>query len=364
MCCASSNEYFADPVGVPPFEEIQVMVEAEFDVKESFVEHGVPTFHVSYRENSKEAFLRLMKSLESMELLPFLRKKDEKIVLKILAKPPTQPSRKIINIALFFATLGTVFISGYILADADIIGALLFTGAIMVILGSHEMGHKLLADKHDVEATYPYFIPSPPPPFGIGTFGAVIRQKSLPPNRDSLFDIGFTGPLMSFLLSIPFIAIGLIFSSYNWMPKGDPSLPSSLLMILIQFLGFQPLGEIPPVPTGPMEYELAINLHPIAFAGWIGILVTVLNLVPSGMFDGGHVARSVVGDRAHKILSYVGVILLAYVSLPMAFLALFFSMAKHPGPLDDVSKLTTLRKVGAIGLVSIFILVFPFGPLF
>jgi Zn-dependent protease len=360
MCSASSDEYLVNPVGSPSFEEIQRMVEAQFDVKESFVEHGIPTFHVGYLENSKEGFLRLMKSLESLELLPLLRRRDEKVVLQIVTKPVTQPSRKIINIALFFATLGTVFISGYLLANA-VIGALLFTGAIMVILGSHEMGHKILADKHDVEATYPYFIPGIPP---LGTFGALIRQKTLPPNRDSLFDIGFTGPLMSFLLSVPFIAVGLIFSSYEWVPKGEPSLPSSLLMILIQLVGFQPLGEIPPVPSGSIEYVSIIRLHPLAFAGWIGILVTILNLVPSGMFDGGHVARSAVGEKAHKILSYVGVIALAYISLPMAFLALLFAMAKHPGPLDDVSKLTTIRKVGAIGLVVIFILAFPFGPLF
>ena len=142
MCSASSDEHFADPIDLPPFEKIQVMVEAEFDMEEGFVEHGVPTFYVRLREDSKEAFLSLMKRLESLKLLPFLRRKGEKNVLQVLLKPPTQPSRKIINIALFFATLGTVFISGYILADAEIIGAILFTGAIMVILGSHEMGHK------------------------------------------------------------------------------------------------------------------------------------------------------------------------------------------------------------------------------
>lgn len=359
MNSASSYESH-DPGGLPSFEEIQHIVEVEFDVEEGFVDHGVPTFYVRLRENSKEAFLKLIKRLESLELLPILRRKDEKVVLQITAKPPIKPSRKIINIALFFATLGTVFISGYLLADA-IIGALMFTAAIMLILGSHEMGHKLLADKHDVEATYPYFIPGIPP---LGTFGALIRQKTLPPNRDSLFDIGFTGPLMSFLLSIPFFAIGLVFSSYDWVPKGEPSLPPSLLMILIQLVGFQPLGVIPPAPSGSIEFVSIIRLHPLAFAGWIGILVTILNLVPSGMFDGGHVARSAVGERVHKILSYVGIIALAYISFPMAFLALLFAMAKHPGPLDDVSKLTTLRKIGALGLVAIFILAFPFGPLF
>jgi len=128
MCGASSDEYFADPVGLPPFEQVQVMVEAEFDVEEGFVDHGVPTFYVKLREDSKEAFLRLMKRLESLELLPLLRRREEKVVLQVLQKPPTEPSRKIINIALFFATLGTVFLSGY-LYSLNILDALLFTGS-------------------------------------------------------------------------------------------------------------------------------------------------------------------------------------------------------------------------------------------
>jgi len=345
MCCASSDDYFADPVGVPPFEQVQVMVEAEFDVEESFVDHTIPTFHVRYREDSKEAFLRLMKRLESLELLPLLRQKEEKVVLRVMAKPPIKPNRNIINLVLFFATLGTVFLSGYILSDSDIIGALLFTGAIMAILGSHEMGHKLLADKHDVDATYPYFIPSPPPPFGIGTFGALIRQKALPPNKDALFDIGFTGPITGFIIATIVTVIGIQLSTC--VPL-DPDASYISVPLLFQFI----IMLFPPSGIGE-----AIQLHPVAFAGWVGMVVTMLNLVPSGMFDGGHVARSVMGARAHRIISYAGIVLLALIGWwTMAILALVFSAARHPGPLDDVSKLTTNRKIGAIVLVAVFIL--------
>ena len=353
MCCASSDDYFADPVGVPPFEQVQVMVEAEFDVEESFVDHDIPTFHIRYREDSKEAFLRLMKRLESLELIPILRQREGKVVLRIIAKPPIKPSRNIINIALFFATLGTVFVSGYYLS-ADILGALLFTGAIMAILGSHEMGHKLLADKHEVEATYPYFIPGLPFPYGIGTFGALIRQKALPPNKDALFDIGFTGPITGFIIATIVTVIGIQLSTY--VPP-DPDALYISLPLLFQFI----VTLFPPSGTGD-----AIQLHPVAFAGWVGMVVTMLNLVPSGMFDGGHVARSVMGARAHQIISYAGIALLAIIGWwPMAVLALFFSAAKHPGPLDDVSKLTNNRKLGAIVLVAVFILsVVPMGLAF
>jgi hypothetical protein len=350
MCCASSDDYFADPVDVPPFEQVQVMVEAEFDVEESFVDHNVPTFHVRYREDSKEAFLRLMERLEPLQLIPILRKKGETVVLRVMAKPPTKPNRNIINIVLFCATLTTVFISGYVLSSADILGAMLFTGAIMAILGTHEMGHKLLADKHDVDATYPYFIPGIPYPYGIGTFGALIRQKALPPNKDALFDIGFTGPITGFIISIIVMIIGM---QLPFQVVQDPTV-----------VGVQ-LGELYPLmyrfivwmfpPSAPAGVTLTPN--PIVFAGWVGMVVTMLNLVPSGMFDGGHVARSVLGIRAHQIISYAGIILLVLIGWwTMAVLALFFSATRHPGPLDDVSELTNSRKLGAIVLVAVFIL--------
>ena len=357
---------------IAQFEQLRVMVESEFDVEEGFVEPGVPTFYVRLREDSKEAFLRLAKRMDPLGLVPVLRRREEKVVLQAITKPPTRPSRKVINVALFLATLGTVLIAGYIQSmvfyselgvidqSLNVVGALTFAGAIIATLGSHEMGHKLLADKHEVEATYPYFIPGPPP---LGTFGAVIQQKSLPPNRDSLFDIGIAGPLMSFLLSIVMTSIGIIFSSYTWIPEGSPTLPVPILFWLIGFI-FQPLGAVPLVPTEPGKYLLGVSLHPVAFAGWIGMLVTMLNLVPTGMFDGGHVARSLVGSRAHRILSYLGIALLFVIWYPMAFIALFFSMYRHPGPLDDVSKLTSRRKLAALGLMAIFVLCVPYPPIF
>jgi membrane-associated protease RseP (regulator of RpoE activity) len=345
MCCASSDDYFTNPRELPSFEEVQNMVNSEFNVQEGFVEHGIPTFYVNYRDDSKEAFLRLINRLDSIELIPLLRQKDEKVVLRIVAKPPVKPNRNIINVGLFVATLVTLFISGYFLSDADIFGALLFTGAIMAILGTHEMGHKLLADKHDVDATYPYFIPGIPYPYGIGTFGALIRQKALPPNKDALFDIGFTGPLTGFIIATIVTIIGIQLSPVVPPDPDAALLPVPLMFQLIIML-------FPPSGVGEM-----IAIHPIAFAGWVGMIVTMLNLVPSGMFDGGHVARSVLGEKSHQIVSYIGIMLLALIGWwTMAILALFFSATRHPGPLDDVSKLTTSRKIGAIILVIVFIL--------
>lgn len=350
-CNVSSTSPFSESsIDAAQFEQLRGTVESEFDVEDGFMEYGIPTFYVRLREDSKQAFLRLVKSLDALELAPLLRRKKGKVLLQIVRKPPVKPSRKIINLVLFFATLGTVFLSGYL--QFDVAGAIMFTGAIIAILGSHEMGHKLLADKHAVDATYPYFIPGLPP---IGTFGAVIQQKSLPPNRDALFDIGVTGPLMSFFVSIPIIIVGIVFSSYTWIAEGSLTFPVPIIFQLIGLV-FQPLGAVPPLPTEPGNYLLGVTLHPLAFAGWVGMLVTMLNLVPVGMFDGGHVARSLVGGKAHRSLSYLGIILLAIIWYPMALLALFFSFYQHPGPLDDVSQPTTPRKLAAIGLIAIFIL--------
>jgi membrane-associated protease RseP (regulator of RpoE activity) len=283
--------------------------------------------------------------LDSLKLIPLLRKYQGKVVLRVVAKPQVNPSRPIINVVLFFATLATLLISGYFLAGGDIVGAVLFTVAIMLILGTHEMGHKLLADKHEVEATYPYFIPGIPFPYGIGTFGAVIRQKALPPNKDALFDIGFTGPITGFIIATIVTIIGIQLSTFGPVNPEGSYLSVPLL--------FQVILTIFP-PSGVGE---ALVLHPVAFAGWVGMVVTMLNLVPTGMFDGGHVARSIMNDNTHKIVSYVGILLLALIGWwTMAVLALFFSASKHPGPLDDVSELSSNRKIGALLLVGVFVL--------
>lgn len=355
MCPESSNEPSGNFIETTTFQGVQLEVESEFEIEESFVDHDIPTFQVKCKKDSKEAFLRLVKGLEFRKLFPILRKKDGKTFIQVLSKPPLKPSKNTINIVLFFATLGTVFASGYFYS-MDIVDSLLFTGALMAILGTHEMGHKLLADKHEVDATYPYFIPGLPP---IGTFGALIRQKALPPNKDALFDIGFTGPLTGFIMAVIMMIIGL------QLPVDvvqDPNVTGAPLEELYPLMyRFMVMMFPPKAPEG----ATTIILHPMVFAGQVGMIVTMLNLVPSGMFDGGHVARSMLDERTHRIVSYVGVALLALTGWwPMAFLALFFSSTRHPGPLDDVSQLTTSRKISAIILVAVFILsVVPIGLL-
>jgi len=339
-------------------EQISNMVKAEFQVDSFFMEHGIPTFYVQLQQNSKQAFLRLIKNLAPLNLMPVLRKQDDKNVLNIIAKPPRNPSKPAINIILFLATLATTFITGYVLSlelvkrgfmSTPFVGAIMFSVALMAILGAHEMGHTIAARKHGVEATAPYFIPGPPPMgqfLGIGTFGAVIIQKDVPPNKDALFDVGASGPIIGFIITIFVTLIGLALSPATYMLPEGPFLPLPLLFIpiehLVAFLGVKWEGNV-------------ILLHPLAFAGFIGMIVTMLNLLPTGMLDGGHVAKCLTGDKARVVLTVFSIVFLVFLGYwPMALFVLFLSMYKHPGPLEDVSKLSLSRKLLVVALVAIF----------
>jgi len=292
-----------------------------------------------------------------MNLTALLRKVDGKVVLKVGPRQPVNKSNILVNWALFFATIGTTFATGYLLSTSlagtgmmpsPLIGGVAFTVAIMAILGTHEMGHKLTANRNGVEATPPYFIPGPPSVaglLGIGTFGAVIMQKSLPPNRDALFDVGSSGPIIGFIVALIATIVGLMLSPIRPITGGESFIPSPLIFDLFAtFLIKLPANHY-------------IQLHPVAFAGWAGMLVTMLNLLPAGQLDGGHVATSVLGGKARTVLTVLSILLLVIEGFwPMAFFVILLSMYRHPGPLDDVSGLSNGRKLLAFGLVAIFVL--------
>ncbi|MEM4704425.1 MAG: site-2 protease family protein [Candidatus Bathyarchaeia archaeon] len=354
----SSNKESLPSISQFDFERISAIVNEKFQVEEYLLENGIPTFYLKQPQETKKTFLALLKSLERINYIAILRKADKRIVLKAIPKQPIKKSNILVNWILFFATIATTFFTGYLLSQGLVekgalpnqwIGGAAFSVAIMVVLGMHEMGHKLTADREGIDATPPYFIPGPPPIFGflgIGTFGAVIMQKSLPPNKDALFDIGANGPILGFILAAIMSAIGLLLSPV--LPITDPNmgfLPSPLIFEL--FLAFM----IRP----PQNHY--ILLHPIAFAGWVGMLVTMLNLLPAAMLDGGHVSRSLFGEKMRTVLTVLSFAMLILADFwPMAIFLLFISMYKHPGPLDDVSGLSRGRKLFAVGLIAVFVL--------
>jgi membrane-associated protease RseP (regulator of RpoE activity) len=266
-----------------------------------------------------------------------------------------------LHIILFVLTLVTTSLAGAWQNGVDplsnpwqIFSGLPFSITLMTILLVHEMGHHFMSRYHRVQATLPYFIPAPS---FIGTFGAFIRMDSRPPDRRSLFDVAAAGPLAGLVLAIPAVIIGLQRSTI--MPEESTgsgiSLGSSLLL---SFLSQMTLGLTPD--------EANIIMHPIGFAGWIGLLVTALNLLPVGQLDGGHVAYALFGERSIWIsrLALATVLSLGFLRwwdgwLVWGILLLFLGV-RHPATLDPHTPLDLKRTL--IAWLTLVILVVTFIP--
>ncbi len=276
--------------------------------------------------------------------------------------PKRQAPNPRINIILFIVTLFTTTYAGALmsvenpgLALSQIYKGLPFSVTLLLILLFHEFGHYFMAKKHRVEATLPYFIPAPSI---IGTFGAIIKMRSPLYSKKSLLDIGAAGPLAGVVVAIPAVIIGLRLSEIQPVSQlqGGISLGSSLLF---SFLSRFAVGNIPD------NYD--IILHPMAFAGWIGLLVTMLNLLPVGQLDGGHVAYAVLGRQRHRMASYVILPILFILGirawqgwLIWCVLLLFVMGTKHPPTMDDYLPLDPRRKF--IGWLALVLFVLTFTP--
>lgn len=261
-----------------------------------------------------------------------------------------------VNLLLFVITIASTLFVGAVGAGGnpirnigDILLGIPFSFGIMSILSLHEFAHYIAARFHRVKASLPYFIPAPT---FLGTLGAVIVMKSPMPNRESLLDIGIAGPIGSFVLSIIFLIIGLNLSTVS-VTAAEPegiALGSSILFSVIADL-----------IKGQLPDGHHIMLHPIAFAGWIGLLVTGLNLIPAGQLDGGHIAYALLGrwHAAIAKIAFVSLLLLGLFTsriwLFWTFLILFMGLS-HPPPIDEVTPLDGKRKILAIfGLIMLIV---------
>jgi membrane-associated protease RseP (regulator of RpoE activity) len=197
---------------------------------------------------------------------------------------------------LFIATcLSTFFVGGSLQGEFSWKAGLWYASAIMGILLIHEMGHYLSARYHDVEASLPYFIPIPVPP--VGTFGAVIVMRKPPETREALLDIGVSGPLSGLCIALVVCFVGLCWSEVrplSTLRPGEMIEGNSLLYVLLKKLAHPEAS-----PTDD------ILLHPVAWAGWLGLFVTSLNLLPVGQLDGGHVIYALFGERRHRLVARV-----------------------------------------------------------
>lgn len=327
--------------------DLQKSVMDRFEIDDFIAAPNRVEFDVS-SPDYKESFGELLKELRRKRYISAMRKTKDGRRLHVVKYPQPKPSRMWINLILFAATFLSTYLAGYYFLFESEGYALIFSIAIMLMLGTHELGHKISAWRNGVDSTAPYFIPAPSL---LGTLGAVISIRSPPPSRDALVEMGVAGPLAGFAIALPLTIIGLMRSVP--VAEGGIALP----MVPVAFALFQGFGNI----------ASSIALHPLAFAGWVTMLLTMFNLIPAGQLDGGHVARGVLSRQSHYFLTRILAFLLIMTGfflpyLPFwiwGFLIFFLFRGYHSGALDDVSALSRRTKILALVSVAVFILCLP-----
>lgn len=383
---AIDDRYESSVISYPTFTELNDVLRTSFEVLEGYMEYGVPTFVVRWLsgslpsvEEQEKQFRHIDDLSENLKLWPVVRWKSQSQGEYVIRFVPAQKSSKSdvrINYALFVATIATIAIGGFMQATSPVFLTLFYPGgwtsmdvafvtvtfiaSLMGIIFTHEMGHYLTARRRRIESTPPYFIPGLPQ-MG-GTFGAFIQQKSPPKNRRDLFDLGIAGPLAGFAITLIVVVLGFLLSIPltseqlavldEAYPDMTGSIPVPLIFVVMETI-FE--GEIPAGGT--------LYLHPIAFAGWVGCLVTALNLFPVSQLDGGHALRSLVDSRAHRYIGWGAIVVMALLGFyTMAILVLVLSQGGgHPGPLNDTVPISAARK--ALFIIAMVVLALAIPPL-
>lgn len=327
-------------------------------------------------------FDELRDRFERHDFTPLIREEEGEtslIAMPYVFDPP--PSNWVINLILLLATIvSTLLVAAigevgqviaespdppnlidlYIVALQNLWLGLPYSIALMLILGAHELGHYFAARYHKVPVSLPYFIPLPIPP--IGTLGAIILFKAPVKNRRALFDIAAAGPLAGFAFAVPILLIGLATSEMTILPEsGGYSLEgNSILYALMKIAVF---GRF--LPDGSED----VLLNQLAWAGWVGLLITALNLIPVGQLDGGHIAYVLFGRRAKALFWPVilGLVVLTLITLTATWaiwiVLLFFLGRRYAEPLDDVTEIDGRRRVIAILTLALFFFIFVPNPL-
>jgi len=357
-------------------EMLQGIVSKYFNVYDASQQDGVMAFHVDVPFDNQvlqQKFDILREELKKYNFIPLIRKKTGEYIIFLVYHKRKKEKPVWINLLLLVATIITTTLSGSLMFSEGWNGMLaleniskgfiFFSFPLLSILGIHEMGHFYASKKHRVAASLPFFIPVPPNNvLPLGTLGAVISTREPIPDRKALFDIGISGPLAGFIVAIPVLIIGLHLSSpvpISSIPKGTPSLGPNLLMLALIKLMF---------PHLPSDYT--IDLHPTAFAGWVGLVVTAINLLPAGQLDGGHIARAILKEK-HLYASFAAIAMLAAISflgngswLFMLLIIVFLIGPAHPPALNELMPLDRSRILLAIIAMVIFALSFTPIPIY
>src|SRR5437867_4599377 len=343
-------------------ESIRAAIAKHFSVYGVVVTPMALTFQVAAPPAGLDApFEALRQDLVPRDYIPTVTQEKGETLLHVQRRLKARFARREVNLGLLAVTiLTTVFFGGAwnwadysgapILSPESIgLGTLFFSLPLLTILGCHEMGHYVVAKRYKVQASLPFFLPSLPP---LGTFGAFISMRDPIPNRRALLDIGVSGPLVGFAIAIPVTLAGLALSTgapgVSAGVAGEAIRPSILFSFLSLFF---------PLPQ-------AFSMHPLAFAGWVGLFVTAINLLPAGQLDGGHVARALLGNR-QVYVSWAAVLILFGLSISFSYpgwflfgFLIFVLGIRHPPPLNDITRLDVTRKLVGIGAVAILVLTF------
>lgn len=323
-----------------------------------------PTGEISLRGKLKvapeDAYHPMRQRIERIGYTPYLKEEGDRYeVLVVPGVLPQTQQNSTTNLILFVATVASVVFTGGLTNDGFDFGkGLMFAASLLGILGVHEAGHYVVGRLRGARVSLPYFIPLPAPFSFVGTLGAVIVQREPFENRRTLLEIAVAGPLAGFIVAVPLLILGFLLSTGELnpiIPENAIIFGDSLLTTLITVLRFGTPNAM-------------VNLHPIGFGAWIGLLITAINLIPAGQLDGGHIAYALLGPRA-KYLSYAMIAVMLGLSLISTSwllwaLLLFFFGRNHPSPLNQAVKLQPHHYALIVAAALVFILVFVPRPIY
>jgi membrane-associated protease RseP (regulator of RpoE activity) len=331
------------------------------------VESGVPVFEGAPVVPPSRVFSELERRLAPYGVSPLVESLDADTVRVVVLPVGIDERLRIrsshwVNVALFVATICSTVYAGALQQGVNLFvdpgaftSGLPYSMTLLTILGIHELGHYLMAKYHGVDVTPPYFIPVP---MGLGTFGAFIQIKSLIKTRRAVFDIGIAGPLAGLVVALPLLYIGLQQSVPILVPSVGASVPNGASLLFALVARAAQGGELG---------QVALALSPVAFAAWIGIFVTALNLVPVGQLDGGHIAYALFG-RKHaltiSVITVLGMAILGSLAWPgllmWALLLMLLAGFSHMPALDDLTPPDFKRyALGALAFAIFLLIVLP-----
>jgi len=351
-------------------DEFAAAVAPVVDVRRSYVRGGLAIAEGRLRAAPSAAFEQLEGLLAPRRLTPLLERAGDGRA-RVIALPISvtdalrRRSKLSVNILLFLATVITTIWAGALHQGVNLLAeparfavGVPYAAALLGILGVHEMGHFIVARRHGVDVTWPYFIPVP---MGLGTLGAFIQIKSPIKSRRAVFDVGIAGPLAGLLVALPALYVGLGQAAPLTGAEhlnGTRAGSSILLALMYQLVHG---GDLATAASS------TIRLTPVAFAGWIGLVVTALNLLPVGQLDGGHIAYGLFGRRYARAIGVGTFVVMLGLGLTVwpglltwALLIVLIAGFSHMPALDDITPADGKRfALGALAMLLLVMIVVP-----